>query len=129
MIGILKICAVGIAAIIVISIVKEYKPEFTIEVLVCASVIMLIYVLDSLKIGFAFMENLYSKLSSGKEYFPIILKVLAIAYATEFTSSICEDANEQSIASKVQLAGKISIFFVALPIFTSLINLLDTILT
>ena len=128
MIAILKICAVGIAGVIIISIVREYKPEFTMEVIICTSIILLLYVLESLKIGFTFIENLYSQISCGKEYFPIVLKVLAIAYATEFTSSLCEDANEKSIATKIELAGKMAIFFVSLPIFTSLINLLDSIM-
>ena len=58
----------------------------------------------------------------------MILKVLVIAYATEFTSALCEDAGEKSIGTKVELAGKIGIFFVAIPVFTSLLNLLDSLI-
>jgi stage III sporulation protein AD len=75
-----------------------------------------------------YLEELYSRLSSGTAYFPIILKSLGIAYITEFTSAICKDAGEKSIAGKVELAGKIAIFFVALPVFTSLLDLLNGLL-
>ena len=75
---------------------------------------------------FRIHAELYSRLTYGQEYFPIILKVLAIAYATEFTAALCEDAGEKSIGTKVQLAGKIAIFFAAIPIFTSLMKLLDS---
>ena len=54
-----------------------------------------------------------------------ILKALGIAYITEFTSELCLDAGEKSIAGKVELAGKIVIFFLALPVFTSLLELLN----
>ena len=124
----LKICAIGIAALIIISIVKTYKPEFTVEVTLCAGMILLYFIIDSLKYGFGFIANMYEDLSYGKEYFPIILKVLGIAYITEFAAAICQDAGEKSIASKVELAGKIAIFFAAIPVFTSLLDLLNSLI-
>ena len=124
----LKICAIGIADLIIISIVKTYKPEFTVEVTLCAGMILLYFIIDSLKYGFGFIANIYEDLSYGKEYFPIILKVLGIAYITEFAAAICQDAGEKSIASKVELAGKIAIFFAAIPVFTSLLDLLNSLI-
>ena len=124
----LKICAIGIAALIIISIVKTYKPEFTVEVTLCAGMILLYFIIDSLKYGFGFIANIYEDLSYGKEYFPIILKVLGIAYITEFAAAICQDAGEKSIASKGELAGKIAIFFAAIPVFTSLLDLLNSLI-
>ena len=124
----LKICAIGIAALIIISIVKTYKPEFTVEVTLCAGMILLYFIIDSLKYGFGFIADIYEDLSYGKEYFPIILKVLGIAYITEFAAAICQDAGEKSIASKVELAGKIAIFFAAIPVLTSLLDLLNSLI-
>ena len=125
---VLKICAAGITGLIVVSLIKSYKPEFTVEAVLCTSIILLWFALDGLQYAFTYMENLYGRLTYGKEYFPIILKVLVIAYATEFTSALCEDAGEKSIGTKVELAGKICIFFVAIPVFTSLLNLLDSLI-
>lgn len=128
MVVILKICAVGITGLIIISIIKAYKPEFTVEAVLCTSIILLWFALEGLQQAFVYMESLYGRLTYGKEYFPVILKVLVIAYATEFTSVLCEDAGEKSIGTKVELAGKIGIFFVAIPVFTSLLNLLDSLI-
>ena len=128
MITLLKICAVGIAAIIIIALVRQYKPELATGVSICASVIMLFFIIGSLKEGFSFISELYSRLSYGKEYFPIILKVLGIAYVTEFAVALCSHAGEKSIAGKVELAGKVAIFFAAIPIFVSLLELLDSLL-
>lgn len=124
----LKICAIGIAALIIISLVKTYKPEFTVEVTLCVGMILLYFIIDSLKFGFGFIADVYEDLSYGKEYFPIIIKVLGIAYITEFAAAICQDAGEKSIASKVELAGKIAIFFAAIPVFTSLLDLLNSLI-
>lgn len=128
MIVLLKICAIGIASVVVISLIKVYKPEFTVEAILCAGVILLYCLIDSLKNGFEFAANIYQELSYGKEYFPIILKVLGIAYITEFTVAMCQDAGEKSIASKIELAGKVAIFFAAIPVFTSLLDLLNNLI-
>lgn len=125
---VLKICAAGITGLIVVSLIKSYKPEFTVEAVLCTSIILLWFALDGLQYAFTYMENLYGRLTFGKGYFPVILKVLIIAYATEFTSALCEDAGEKSIGTKVELAGKIAIFFAAIPVFTSLLNLLDSLI-
>lgn len=124
----LKICATAVASVLLISLVKTYKPEFTVAVSLCAGIILLYFLLDSIKYGMEFISGIYSELSYGKEYLPVIIKVLAIAYITEFGVALCQDAGEKAIASKVELAGKIAIFFAAIPVFTSLLNLLNNII-
>lgn len=125
---ILKIAALALSAVILIVLVKNYKPEFGIFVAIGCSVLILYFLVDSLKYAFAYMSQLYDKLEYGKTYFPIIIKVLAIAYITEFTSQLCKDAGESSIASKVELAGKVIIFCVAIPVFISILNLVEQLL-
>ena len=125
---ILKMCAVAIAELIIVTLIRIYKPEFTVEAVLCASLLLLWFALDGLKLAFTYMENLYGRLTYGKDYFPIIIKVLVIAYVTESTSALCEDAGEKSIGTKVELAGKIGIFFVAIPVFKSLLNMLDSLI-
>lgn len=128
MITLLKICAAGIIAVVTTALIRQYKPELAAGVSVCASVIMLFFITDSLKEGLGFISEIYAKMSHGREYFPVILKVLGIAYVTEFAVAICSDAGEKAIAGKIELAGKIAVFFAAVPVFVSLLSLLDALL-
>ena len=126
MISLFKIFALAIAAVIIISLIKAYKPEFVIEVTICASIILLYFLIEALGYGITYINDIYEKLTYGKSYFPVIVKVLAIAYVTEFAVAICQDAGEKTIASKVELAGKIAIFFAAIPVLDSLLSLLNS---
>ena len=125
---ILKISALALCAVMIIVLVKNYKPEFGIYVAIGCSVLILYFLVDSLKYAFVYLSNLYDQLEYGKSYFPIIIKILAIAYITEFTSQLCKDAGESSIASTVELAGKIIIFCVAIPVFVSILNIVQELL-
>ena len=122
---IFKICALACAAAVLISIIRIYKPELTVETVLAASLILLFYIAGSIQFSFESLNEFYQNISSGKTYFPVIAKCLGIAYLTEFTSALCEDAGEKSIAGKVELAGKIAVFFTALPVFASLIDMLN----
>ena len=115
----------ALVAIIIISLIKTYKPEYVIEVTLVASIILLFYIIQGLGTGLTYINQLYTNLTYGKSYFPVIIKVLAIAYVTEFATALCQDAGEKAIASKVELAGKIAIFFAAIPVFNSLLSLLN----
>ncbi len=57
-----------------------------------------------------------------------MLKVIAVSYLTQFTVDICKDAQETAIASKVELAGKITILIMALPIYLGVFKVIDGIL-
>ena len=125
---ILKIAALALCAVILSVLVKNYKPEFGVYTAIGCSVLILYFLVDSLKYAFSYMAGLYERLDYAKSYFPIIIKVLSIAYITEFTAQLCKDSGETSIASKVELAGKIVIFCVAIPVFISILNLVEQLL-
>lgn len=125
---ILKIAALALAAVVIIVLVKNYKPEFGILAAIGCSLLILYFLIDSLKYAFSYISEIYGRLEYGTSYFSIIIKVLAIAYITEFTAQLCKDAGESSIASKVELAGKVIIFCVAIPVFISILNLVEQLL-
>jgi stage III sporulation protein AD len=56
-------------------------------------------------------------------YFTSVLKITGIAYISEFGAEICRDAGEGAIASKIEMAGKVIIIALAIPVITSLIDL------
>lgn len=124
----IKISMLALCAVSLILLVKNYRPEFGLFTVIASSIVLLYFLLDSLRYGFSYVTQIYQELNHGKAYFPIILKVLAIAYITEFTSQLCKDAGESAIASKVELAGKIIIFCVAIPVFTAIFDLIEELL-
>ena len=94
----IQVCLVAIASVLLISLIRSYKPEFTVLAVLGSSIVLLLLLLESVTNSFTHLVTLYENLSYGKTYFPVILKSLAIAYLTEFTSAICRDAGEKSIA-------------------------------
>ena len=71
------------------------------------------------------IRNIYEKAGADKEYIAILFKALGICYVTQFACDICKDSGENALASHAELAGKVSLMILALPLFSSLANLID----
>ena len=52
------------------------------------------------------------------------MKITGIAILTEFAVSICQDSGESSIASKIDIGGKVIIITMSLPIISSLLEIM-----
>lgn len=125
---IVKIIGVGLVALILIIILKQYKPEFTIYASIIAGAIILLMVMDKLYSIINLLANISQKAGIGNEFLKIILKITGIAILTEFAVSICKDSGESAIASKIDLGGKIIIISISIPIITALLELVISIL-
>ena len=125
---IVKIVGVGLTALIIIIILKQYKPEFTIYVSIIAGVIILVMLIDKLAGFVNLLTNITNKTGTGSTFIKILLKITGIAILTEFAVSICKDAGESAIASKIDLGGKIIIISVSIPIVTALLEVIINIL-
>lgn len=123
---ILQIAGIAVSGMIIVSLVRVIKPEFAIYIVIATVIVILILCVTQLTAVFQFLKSVYNDMTYGKEYFPIIIKVLVVAYLADFTAQLCNDAGEKSIGSKVELAGKIIIFYLSLPILVSILELVNS---
>lgn len=125
---ILQIVGIALAGVIMAAVVKGFKPEMSIYVVLATVVVIFMMALDKLTVVFQFLSSIYNDMTYGKDFFPIIIKVLVVAYLADFTAQLCKDAGETSIGGKVELAGKITIFYLAMPILLAVMDLINSVL-
>lgn len=125
---IFKILAIAILTCIASLIVKQVKPEFASIVAISGGIVILLFLINYVEGILDVFRGLVQKANLSPSLFSSILKIIGIGYLTEFTANICSDCGLSSLASKVGLAGKIIILFLALPIVTNLLDVLMGIL-
>ena len=121
---IVKIIGVGLIALIIIVVIKQYKPEFTMYVSIIAGAIIIFLVLDKVTGIITLLTNLSKKTGINSEYLNILLKITGIAILTEFAVSICKDAGESAIASKIDFGGKVIVISMSIPIISALLEII-----
>ena len=128
MTDVIKIIGIGLLALIIIVILKQYKPEFAIYVSMVAGVLILVLSIQKLTGIINLLQSLANKTYINKRFLSILLKITGIAFITEFAVSICSDAGEKAIASKIEIGSKVIIIAMSIPIITSLLELVIEIL-
>ena len=128
MADVIKIIGIGLLALIIIVILKQYKPEFAIYVSMIAGVLTLVLAIQKLTGIINLLQSLANKTYINKSFLSILLKITGIAFITEFAVSICSDAGEKAIASKIEIGSKVIIIAMSIPIITSLLELVIEIL-
>lgn len=119
---IVKIIGIGLIALIIIVIIKQYRPEFVIYVSLIAGALILLMIMNKIGGIIELLTTLSNKTAINNEFLVLLIKITGIAFLTEFAVSICKDSGEAAIASKVDLGGKIIIISMSIPIISSLLE-------
>ena len=121
---IIKIIGIGLTAVIIIIILKQYKPEFAVYVSIVAGIFILLLSLSQISGVVNLLKEISNKANINSQFLGIILKITGIAILIEFAVSICQDSGESSIANKIDIGGKAIIITISLPIISSLLETL-----
>ena len=120
---IIKISAVGITAVFLSAAIKKDSPHFSLLVGLAAGIIIIFIIAEPVKNVFYVLYELSHESGVNSAYLSIVIKVIGIAYISEFAVQLSQDAGESSIAGKIELAGKILIMAVSAPIIVSLTDI------
>ncbi len=117
-----KIIGIGLTALIIIIILKQYRPEFALYTSITAGIFILLFSLSNISGVINMLKDLSSKANINSNFLGIILKITGIAILTEFAVSICKDSGESAIANKIDIGGKVIIITISLPIISTLLE-------
>lgn len=123
-----QIAAIGLAGTLLSLAVRSYRPEFSVYISIACGIILFMTVIAQFSDILSVVSDVFSCSGYANSYFPVLLKILAIAYLTDLISQVCRDAGENGIASKTEMAGKIFILYASLPVFTSILSMIDILL-
>ena len=125
---IIKIIGIALIALVIIIILRQYKPEYAIYVSMIAGILILFLSVEKITGIINLLQSISDKTYINKSFLSILLKITGIAFLTEFAVSVCSDAGEKAIASKIEIGSKVIIITMSIPIITSLLELIIEIL-
>jgi len=121
---ILQIVLISIVASLLYLILQDIQPSFAFLLLLLTSIVIIIVVIQQIQLIIELIQSLGDKAAIESTYIQTILKIIGIAYITEIGANITKDAGLSSVASKLELAGKIFILLLAIPIITAVIDII-----
>ena len=121
---VIRIIGIALIGLIIIIILKQYKPEFSIYISLLVGVLILLLITDKLTWIIDLLQFIANKASINSEFLSLLIKMTGIAFLSEFAVSICKDSGEGAIASKIEIGTKIIIISMSIPIISSLLEII-----
>lgn len=122
---IFRVVAFAIIATILIVLLKEQRKEMALMLTIIAALGIILFAIDEISEIINLLNTLAEKSGINKDYLLIIIKVTGIAYIVEFGKNICQDAGQSAIATKLEMAGKVVIVSLSIPIISALLSVLS----
>jgi len=119
---IVQIVGLGLIATILVLIIKEQKPIFAFLLAAFTGIVIFLFLIGKIASVIQILEDLAVNANVNMIFLKTILKIIGIAYIAEFGAQIVRDAGQESIASKIELSGKILIMVMAIPIVSVIIE-------
>lgn len=123
---VLRLCGFGLLAVILCVIVKQLKPESAVFVNIAAGLMILAVAVRALSPSISAISELAESAGISGDFAELLLKALAISYITALSADCARDAGETALGSKLELAGRVSIAALSLPVFTQLAGLITS---
>lgn len=121
--NVLALCGFLLAVLCIQMLLKRLCPEFTPLTLGASAILLGVYLARE---GINTLLSLWNT-AAGMGLLPhleLLLKALAISVACNLTSAVCRDCGESSLAEKAELAGKVAILSLSVPLAVQLLSLL-----
>lgn len=120
----LQIISLAILGTVVLVLLRQARPELAVPVSVLAGALILLFVLRQISAVVGLVTGLLDEAGVNLTYAGSLLKIIGIAYLAEFGGQICRDAGEAALGTKVELAGKVFILLLAVPIVIAVVETL-----
>lgn len=120
MINIVSVAGICIIATVLCKLFSSAGSEYSLYVKIAAAAALMSALILFVSPIAETVRSIYERAGADEEYLTILFKALGICYITQFACDICRDSGESALASQAELAGKLSLLIIALPLFDSL---------
>ena len=116
-----KICAAGITVTLVLTVLRVWNPGFDLPMKLAATILLLSALLGIARPLIVYAKTLMET-TAVKPYATLLLRALGVAVLTETASGICRECKEGAVASYVEMAGRLEILILCLPLMEEILD-------
>ncbi len=125
----IKVAVIGIITIFLALILKNQKQEYAILASIAGGLLIFTFTVDKLEGIIGLLNKLKNYISINTEYISLLFKITGITYIAELASDICKDAGYSVIGSQIELAAKLCIMAISMPVLIAIVDTINALIT
>lgn len=123
---VVKLAVAAITGAFLVAEIKNVKPEYGQILLMAMGIFLFFFAFSYLDAMKQMLSVVTEHITIRQTYLLILMKMTGTAYVCEFASNLCKDAGCQTIASQMEMIGKLSMLLLSMPIVTALTETIVT---
>lgn len=124
----IKIAGIVIIALLLSVLLRNYRSEFSLLLVICVSIIIFMMISEDLHTIVMKFSEITEGVSGTRQYINLMLKVLGISLIAQLLSDLCRDSGESALATQAETAAKVIILIISFPLFESVIEIVTGLL-
>ncbi|MEA4882879.1 MAG: stage III sporulation protein AD [Clostridia bacterium] len=125
---ILQIVGLALLGTVLLTIVRQTRSDIAVALSAAVGVVVFMMAASRLAQFVSVLTQLADAAGVSRIYLDTVLRVVGVAYLAAFGAQVCRDAGEGALASKVELAGKVLILMMSVPLMFALLELVFRVL-
>lgn len=121
------ICGVLVGVLLAIKL-KSLGNPLWVYLSMALSVFVLYYILNRLSFVFDFLDGVMGDIGLESGYFEILIKIVGISYLCEFVANICRESGFLTVASQIEIGGKLTMMVLSMPILIAIVETITSVL-
>lgn len=126
MVTIIRIGAICIITVLAAMLFRSVKPEYGLYISFAAGLFLLGYVLQVFENIYGLICQVREYLGDSYQYLLLLIRLVAITYVCDVSGSLCRDSGYSTMASQIEILGKLTVLVSGIPM---ILSVLDTIRT
>ena len=124
----ISVVGVLLCAAMLAVLLRAQRPELARCLVLAAAAVVAILLVRQISPLVATMRRMLTMTSLPNEGFGTVLKAAGVCLLTQITADTCRDAGETALAAKAELAGRVLMLMLAVPLFEELLTLVTTLI-
>lgn len=120
-----KIAILGIVVVLLALPFQTIKKEYSVFLSICGCIMIFYFAMGKLQEVVFLLKEIGSYIPFDVGYLEILIKIVGIAYLSEFSSDICKDAGYSALAGQIGIAGKLTIIGMSTPVIAALLKVVS----
>lgn len=122
------VIGISITALILSLFLKDYNKTVSLILVLFSSALLFFKIVGSIGEITETLKEITDNAGELSSYLKLMLKVLGIALITQITADICRDCGETALAGQTEVAAKIIIVAMILPLFEAVVKIISGLL-
>ncbi|MBE5041120.1 stage III sporulation protein AD [Ructibacterium gallinarum] len=120
---VIQVIGIGIITVFLSVLIRQHRPELALALPILGTAVIFLLLAPGLRAALAMFEDIAAQAGIENQFLRLVIKIIGIAYICQFSAEICRDAGESSMAGKIELAGKLMILTLSMPIIYQILGL------